>query len=77
MFWLCAATASALLPSSPRLVNHRASVQMLEGEAPVRYAPPKKRFLGPGSKWPGSQSLVREHMTEKLVTLSPTQTLKE
>ena len=38
---------------------------------------PKPKYLSEGSFWPGSQSTVSEHMTESVITLSPTATVKE
>jgi len=36
-----------------------------------------ERFLSKGSRWPGSKSIVAEHMAEQLTTLAPDATLKE
>mgnify|MGYP006159316603 CR=1 FL=1 len=46
-------------------------VTMVAGESA------KPRFLSKGSVWPGSQTTVSEHMTEKVVTVLPTTTIKE
>ena len=62
-------TLGALALSGPPCFT---PIVMAESSTPV-----VNRYLSEGSAWPGSLTTVEQHMTDDVVTLAPTTTLKE
>ena len=67
-----AALGLVLRAPPPRLL-----AEISEEKLELSVTPTRKLWLAEGSRWPGSQTTVAEHMTPSVLTVSPDATLKE